>query len=56
MLESPTVIPYTINGHPLTVVPSSKDLGLGVLVNNKLTWYLQISSVVAKANKTLVFL
>ena len=45
---------YTINDHPLAVVPSSKDLG--VLVNNKLTWDLQISSVVAKANKTLGFL
>ena len=54
MLESPTVNPYTINDHQLAVVPSSKDLG--VLVNNKLTWDLQISSVVAKANKTLGFL
>ncbi|CAB3994436.1 Hypothetical predicted protein [Paramuricea clavata] len=54
MLESPTVNPYTINDHPLAVVPSSKDLG--VLVNDKLTWDLQISSVVAKANKTLGFL
>ena len=54
MMESPTVNPYTINYHPLDVVPSSKDLG--VLVNNKLTWDLQISSVVAKANKTLGFL
>ncbi len=29
---------------------------LGVLDNNKLTWNLQISSVLAKANKTLGFL
>jgi hypothetical protein len=28
----------------------------GVLVNNKLTWDLNISSVVAKENKTLRFL
>ena len=54
ILESPTVNPYTTNDHQLAVVPPSKDLG--VLVNNKLTWDLQISSVVAKANKTLGFL
>ena len=54
LLDSPIDIPYTINNHPLELVSSSKDLG--VLVNNKLTWNLQISSVVAKANKTLGFL
>ena len=54
LLESPVVTPYTINDHPLALVASSKDLG--VLVNNKLTWDLHISSVVAKANKTLGFL
>ena len=54
MLVSPTINPYTINDHQLAVVPSSKDLG--VLVNNKLTRDLQISSVVAKANMTLGFL
>ena len=54
LLDSPIDIPYTINNHPLELVSSSKDLG--VLVNNKLTWNLQISSIVAKANKTLGFL
>ena len=58
LLDSPIDIPYTINNHPFLVnkhlVSSSKDLG--VLVNNKLTRNLQISSVVAKANKTLGFL
>ena len=54
LLDSPIDFPYTINNHPLALVSSSKDLG--VLVNNKLTWNLQISSVVAKANKTLGFL
>ena len=54
LLDSPIDIPYTINNHPLELVSSSKDLG--ILVNNKLTWNLQISSIVAKANKTLGFL
>ena len=54
LLDSPIDIPYTINNHPLELVSSSKDLG--VFVNNKFTWNLQISSVVAKANKTLGFL
>ena len=53
-LHLSTVNPYTINGHPLALVPSTKDLG--VIVNNKLTWSLHISSVIAKANKTLGFL
>ncbi len=52
LLELPVVTPYTIDDHPLALVASSKDLG--VLVNNKLTWNLPISSVVA--NKTLGFL
>jgi hypothetical protein len=54
LLDSPTDSPYTINNHPIALVPSSKDLG--VLVNSKLTWNLQISSIVAKANRTLGFL
>ena len=54
LLDSPIDIPYTINNHPLELVSLSKDLR--VLVNNKLTWNLQISSIVAKANKTLGFL
>ena len=37
-----TVNPYSIDGHPLALVPLTKDLG--VIVNN---WSLQISSVVA---------
>ena len=49
-----TVNPYAIDGHPLALVPSTKDLG--VIVNNKLTWSSYISSVVAKANKNLGFL
>ena len=49
-----TVNPYAIDGHPLALVPSTKDLGM--IVNNKLTWSSHISSVVAKANKTLGFL
>ena len=54
LLNLPTVNPYTIDGHPLVLVPSTKDLR--VVVNNKLTWSLHISSAVAKANKTLGFL
>ena len=54
LLNLPTVNPYTIDGHPLVLVPSTKDLQ--VVVNNKLTWSLHISSAVAKANKTLGFL
>ena len=53
-LNLSTVNPYTIDGHPLALVASTKDLG--VIVNNKLTWNLHVSSVVAKANKTLGFL
>ena len=53
-LNLSTVNPYAIDGHPLAIVPSAKDLG--VIVNNKLTWSSHTSSVVAKANKTLRFL
>ena len=48
-----TVNPYAIDGDQLALVPSTKDFG--VIVNNKLTWSSHISSVVAKANKTLEF-
>ena len=54
LLDSPIDIPYTINNHLLALVSLTKDLG--VLVNNKLTWILQMSSVVAKANTALGFL
>ena len=54
LLNLSTVYPYSIDGHPLALVSSTKNLE--VIVNNKLTWSLHISSVVAKANKTLGFL
>ena len=52
-LNVPPVNPHIIDGYPLALVPSTKDLG--VIVNNKLTWSLHFSFVVAKANKTLGF-
>ena len=53
-LPSLAASPYTIGDHALAVVPSQKDLG--VMVNDKLTWNLHTSYVVAKANKMLGFL
>ena len=50
-LESLAVTPYAISDHLLALLSSSKDFG--VSVNNKLTWNRQVSSVVAKENKTL---
>ena len=46
--------PYVLGGHSLSLVPSQKDLG--VTVTNKMTWSLDTSVVVAKANRMLGFL
>ena len=50
-LESLAVTPYAISDHLLALLSSSKDFR--VSVNNKLTCNRQVSSVVAKENKTL---
>ena len=46
--------PYTIDGNSLTVTDSEKDLG--VPASSNLTWSLNVSIVLAKANRMLRFL
>ena len=52
--KKPLATKYTLRGHPLKKVPSTKYLG--VTLNNHLDWKEHTDTMVKKANKTLGFL